>query len=189
VAVRRESSLELELSGPQWCARFPGSASTATLALPWRRSVQAFILALEAGGAKVKIYATYRPPERAYLMHWAWRIYHSATSPSAVPAREGVAIRWVHPTQAESWEAARAMVQTYALVHETALMSRHTERLAVDLSVSWSGGIHVRDGDGQLRRLSSARGFDNNPDLHEVGRSYGVVKLVSDKTHWSVDGH
>jgi hypothetical protein len=28
-----------------------------------------------------------------------------------------------------------------------------------------------------------------NTDLHQVGASYGVVKLVTDHPHWSADGH
>jgi hypothetical protein len=59
-----------EPSGPQWCARFPTSASPDDLLPDFRDRVLAFISATKHGGAAISIGATYRPPQRAYLMHW-----------------------------------------------------------------------------------------------------------------------
>lgn len=59
-------------AGIYWVRQFPTSKTTAILKPPFRRNVQKYILALEAGGAVVSIAATQRPPERAYLMRGCW---------------------------------------------------------------------------------------------------------------------
>ena len=63
-----------ELSGPQWVARFPTGVSIADLAATFAAKVSNFVDAMRAAGAAVRISATFRPKERAYLMHWAWEI-------------------------------------------------------------------------------------------------------------------
>lgn len=186
--IRRTSRLR-ELSGPQWVERYPGDRTTATLVQPFRRGVIAFITALEAGGAHVKISATFRPPQRAYLMVMAYGIWRHEIEPAACPKRDDVPINWEHPTLRASWEAAKAMVQGYGLVHRPSLTSRHTEGRAIDMTIAWSGRIEVVDGTGAKRTLSSAKGTMNNPDLWAVGKSYGVHHLESDPVHWSDDGH
>ncbi len=86
----------MEVSGPQWCSRFPGSASPDDLHPDWRGRVWAFISALERAGAEVKVSATWRPPERAYLMHWCWMIANLSQAPAAIPPMKGVDIDWTH---------------------------------------------------------------------------------------------
>jgi hypothetical protein len=54
-----------QLSGPIWVNRFPTSVSTADLTRAFGSAVDNFIAALHAGGARVSIAATLRPPERA----------------------------------------------------------------------------------------------------------------------------
>jgi len=103
-----------EPSGLPWCARFPGSKSVSDLAEPFRSSVQRFLGALHAGTppATVAINATVRPPERAYLMHYAWLIAHGQIAPNAVPPMRGVDIVWNH---ASAVPAADAMVHGYGM--------------------------------------------------------------------------
>jgi hypothetical protein len=60
-----------ELSGGQWVARFPGSAEVEECRDPFKSSLTRFVSALRAAGANVTISATFRPVERAYLMHWS----------------------------------------------------------------------------------------------------------------------
>ena len=110
-------SITKELSGAAWVPRFPGSNSTDTLTPAFQASVDAFKAAMEAGGANVEIDATFRPKERAYLMHWAHKIYRNSTDPATVPAMVGVNIEWVHPTLALSTAAAKAMVVGYRIGH------------------------------------------------------------------------
>jgi hypothetical protein len=55
-----------------------------------------FIEALKAAGVKAKPAATYRPKERAYLMHYWCKIDRSKISADKVPPVESVDIEWVH---------------------------------------------------------------------------------------------
>lgn len=171
-----------ELSGAHWCERFPGSRTTAGLVRPFRGSVIAFIQALELARIRVSISSTWRPPERAYLMRYCWDIHHRLIQPELAPARDGVFIRWEHPSPAASLAAAEAMVRTYGLRHRPALESRHTEGRAVDMSITaWEGKVII---DGRGKRVK----LDTLSDLHRVGKSYGVHPLPGDPVHWSSDG-
>ena len=125
-----------ELSGVQWVARFPGSVSTSDLTSTFGSATDNFIAALRQAGAAVIISATLRPVERAYLMHWSWKIVHG-TAPNSVPARDGVPIEWVHPTNNASTQAAQDMVNAYGLANlgvAPSLNSRHTQGNAIDFS-------------------------------------------------------
>jgi len=177
-----------ELSGSQWCARFPGSRSVNDLAVPFRNSVVAFLNALHKADppATVVINATLRPPERAYLMHYAWLIAHDQIQPPAVPNMNGVDIIWDHPNAVS---AAQQMVHTYRMAFVAALESDHTRGVAIDMDITWSGTLHIKEADGATRTISTGPRDNNNPELQAVGRSYGVLKLISDPPHWSVDGH
>ena len=59
-----------EKSGPQWCKRFPCTTSLDDLLPPFGDACRAFISQLKKAGATVSVATTYRPVERAYLMHW-----------------------------------------------------------------------------------------------------------------------
>jgi hypothetical protein len=140
---------------------------------------------MQDGGAKVTISATYRPPERAYLMHWCWLIAREGADPAAVPPMPGVAIDWVAGANA----GAQAMVQGYAIRFEPSLTSRHTERRAIDMSIAWQGALLLTDFNGQRRTIASAPRDGTNPDLAAIGKTFGVIKLATDPPHWSDDGH
>lgn len=185
-----------ELTGGQWVSRFPGSSSTADLTPNFGRNVERFIAALREAGATVAINATYRPPERAYLMHYAYRIAREGLDPETVPAMVGVEICWVHrdadgkPDVAASKAAAQQMVTGYRIAHRPHLQSRHIERRAIDMTIIWSGDLIVAKGNGERVPIkSSPRDGAGNTDLHAIGATYGVIKLVSDAPHWSDDGH
>jgi hypothetical protein len=83
-----------EPSGSKWCARFPGSKSVSDLTVLFRESVHAFLGALYAAtpAATIIINSTLRPPERQYLMHYAWLIAQRQIAPDAVPLMAGVDI-------------------------------------------------------------------------------------------------
>jgi hypothetical protein len=123
--------------------------------------------ALADAGANVTIAATFRPPERAYLMHFAWEIAHGNISPRDVPAMAGVAIEWVHSNAAASRAAAQEMVDGYGMAFIAALRSRHTEGRAIDMSISWVGARHRMR---KARSLQSLRPLaQRQPRLHDVG--------------------
>jgi len=188
---------EKELSGAQWANRFPGSASTNDLVSPFKENVNAFIAALKAAGASVRISATYRPKERAYLMHWAHKIGRNGTSSTKAPLMDGVNIEWTHPTDAESVRASLDMVNAYGigvLSADTppALETLHTSRQAIDMSISWNGELSIADVNGETTKITTEPRTGMNAQLKIVGASYGVIKFVGgerDRPHWSMTGH
>ena len=177
-----------ELSGRQWCARFPGSNKTADLTPSFRTKVEAFLAALKDAGATVVVSATLRPPERAYLMHWCCMVADSGQDPARVPKMSGVDIQWDHPSVAESRQAAAAMKAGYDIAYPAALKSRHTQGRAIDMTIGWTGTLSIEDKSGAVVKIATAPRSGLNPALHAVGATYGVIKLVKDKPHWSDDG-
>lgn len=184
------------LSGASWVAKFPTSTSTADLVDPFKSNVSSFIAALQKAGATVSIGATLRPKQRAYLMHWSFRIAKQGYDPTKVPGMTGVDIEWVHRTPAghvdlkASRSAASEMVAGYGIVYRPALSSRHTEGKAIDMTVTWSAAdLTIAPPKGTPVSIKSKPRDGGNPELHKVGKSFGVIKLVSDPPHWSSDGH
>lgn len=181
-----------EAAGAQWCARYPGSDSLEDLVEPFRSGARFFIGALRDAGASVTVSATWRPPERAYLMHWCClvagyrdkqQIFHQV-APGDVPALEGVEIDWTcggDPGAARA--AAVAMRQGYGIVYPAVCKSDHTIRKAVDMTILFQGVLRVRDALGQARMAAC------DTDLWPIGKTYGVIKLPGDHPHWSFDGH
>ncbi|WP_052507703.1 peptidoglycan-binding domain-containing protein [Sphingomonas hengshuiensis] len=181
------------LSGAAWWhanqARFPNSAALADLAPPFRDKAKAFVQAMRDAGASVTLSATLRNRTRAHLMHYCWRIAKGDVAPGAVPALPGCAIRWDHGDTARSKRGAQEMVDLFAIAYQPSLTSRHIEGRAVDMTIGWTGTITVRDATGAPRPLAAPRSGESNADLHRIGKSYGVFKLLSDPPHWSDDGH
>src|SRR5690242_5821388 len=83
------------LSGPACVALFPGSDDPNDCVEPFRSRLNAFLQALRAANASVHISATFRPPQRAYLMHTAWLVANNQ-DPTTVKAMDGVDVDWVH---------------------------------------------------------------------------------------------
>ncbi|MGV0024764.1 peptidoglycan-binding domain-containing protein [Phormidesmis priestleyi] len=181
--------LRARLSGAQWVRFFSASQSIDDLASPFRQRVQSFQKALKDAGATIEITNTYRPPERAYLMHYSVSINNRDIAPESVPSMSGVDIDWVHYTNAGSLQAARQMVEAYGIgSNPAALRSRHTQALAIDWLIDWQGNLNIRNGSGKTVSIGSPRNGNDNPQLWAVGASYGVYKLDYDPPHWSVDG-
>lgn len=181
------------LSGAAWWnanqAKFPNSASVSALVPPFRDKVAAFIAALEDAGANVRVTATLRNPVRAHLMHYCWRIAKGSVAPKDVPAVAGCAIQWDHGDLAKSKKAAQEMVDLFGIAFQPSLTSLHIQGRAIDMTIGWNGTIQVRDKSGGPRAVAAPRSGDANRDLHAIGATYGVIKLVSDPPHWSDNGH
>jgi hypothetical protein len=189
-----------ELSGAQWVRRFPGSSSLRDLRLPFRDNVEAFVEALRAAGATVSISATYRPPKRAYLMHWSWRIAKRDLDPATVPAMDGVDIKWMHDgsdgtySRTVSVAAARLMVNgmnMQSLGVAPALQSRHTLGYGIDMNIRWTGTLVIRDARDNTVRIETLPRTGMNRQLHQVSATYGVIKYNRagrDEPHWSDNG-
>lgn len=183
-----------ELSGSHWVNRFPGSSSTTDLRGGFRDSVDNFIRALRDAKANVTISATFRPPERAYLMHWSWSIAHRTAQAQNIDLMNGVDIEWNHPTEQATIQAAQAMVTAYGMGNLSiapALHSRHTEGNAIDMDITWSGTLTIAGSDQKNVVINTLPRNGMNAQLQAVGKGYGVVKFwlgETDKPHWSSDG-
>lgn len=187
--------IDKELSGAQWCARYPGSVLVTTLRPSFQLCVSNFLWALQQSGAKYSISNTFRPLERAYMMHWAWKIWHDDFDPAKVPPISGVLIEWLHPSRKESKDAAEAMVNGFSirgLRVAPALATLHSIGEAIDMDIAWNGTLRIEKNDGSIVEISSQPHTGMNVDLWKVGAAYGVVKFVdgdSDRPHWSTTGH
>lgn len=189
-----------EPSGAQWVSRFPGSRDINDCTSPFKESLTSFVAALGGAGAKVRLSATFRPTERAYMMHWAWMIWKGQADPQKIPTQDGVLIKWDHVgedgqySKAKSVEAATAMVNAFDIDDlrvAPALESEHTKRLAVDMTISWTGDLEIKEADGKSATIKSEPKSGMNKDLHAVGATYGVIKYNRrgvDKPHWSSTG-
>lgn len=191
---------DLEPSGRDWVSQFRGSRDLQDLRLPFRGYVEAFVGALRDAGATVNINATYRPPRRAYLMHWSWMINKNRVCAKDVPAMDGVPISWKHYdineeySDAQSVAAARDMVRGFQMERldvAPSLKSRHTVGCGIDMTISWEGDLLIRDAYGELVQIDRLPRTGLNTQLHRVGASYGVIKYNRsgrDAPHWSDTG-
>jgi hypothetical protein len=195
VRGRRKSPRSLTLSGIAWVAKFPTSVSVDDLVSPFRENVEKFIAAIKSAGASLTISATYRPAERAFLMHYAYSIAKDGLSPAKVPSNPAIDIDWVHRTRGgridytASRKAAQEMVDGYDIAYRPALSSNHTLHLAIDMTIGWTGTLTIVDAAGKAHAITSAPQSGLNSDLIAVGATYKVLKLISDPPHWSQDGH
>jgi len=170
------------------------SASLDDLVDPFKSNVKAFIKALQDGGAKVKVTATKRHANRAYLFHWSWMIALGKCKPSEAKAQTGVDIEWDHGDLAKSKAGAQEMVDGFGLAVPPksnvapALTSNHIAGQAVDMDITWTGEIKVKKKDGTAVAVPFQANPNLNTKLHQVGESYGVKKLTSDAPHWSYNG-
>jgi hypothetical protein len=193
--LKLSGSTSATLSGAEWVAKFPTSVEINDLASPFRENVASFLAALAAAGVNVIVTATYRPLERAFLMHYAWGIARLDVNPSSVPNMAGVDIEWVHTGPdgktdlTASKKAAEDMVLAYGIAFQPALVSQHTARLAIDMTLSWNGTVVVEDAQGKKKTISSTPRNGSNSALVAVGKTYGVLKLLADPPHWSANGH
>jgi hypothetical protein len=183
--------VSLELSGSAWVARFPTTRDPNDLIEPFHDRWAAYAKALTDAGARITYSAVYRPAERAYLMHYAWMIT-LGMDPAAVPPMEGVDIQWVHPgdtpqqSAAASRAAARLMVAGYGMAHAAVLVSRHTQRRAVDVSISWEGSLVLRLPSGSTATIPQGA----EQTLWKVAADqFQVYHLWDDHPHYSDDGH
>lgn len=154
--------MSLVAAGRSWVGLYPTSRSVQDLAEPFRGKVQLFLEELDRQGCDVRITATRRPAERAWLMRMAWDIVHRGLDPENVPARNPpIPIIW-------TVQGAREMVAAYGLAYRPSLTSRHIDGRAIDMVITgWKG---------------------TQNELWQLGARLGVVKLPQDPPHWSDDG-
>jgi hypothetical protein len=205
------------LSGITWCAQYPGSKSTADLEPTFKTQVDRFLSALTTAQASYDINATYRPVERAYLMHYSVKIAEGTITPAnagAPPA--GVSIAWRHfnTDGTENISAARAAAQAmigpapgYDIAFPAAYPTLHSARVAIDVTITWTttnltiingtGGTNVITAQPEPtlpdpmhagRKIGTVK-YSGNSAMHAVGATYGLKKLLPDPPHWSTTGN
>ncbi|MCO6415352.1 hypothetical protein JYK14_04060 [Siccirubricoccus sp. KC 17139] len=186
---------EPRYSGSAWWhaheGKYPNSTSIDDLSDLFRPRVRAFVDALEEAGAMVQVEATRRDKIRAFLMHYAWLVAHGGILPKKVPKRDGLSIIWDHGNLKASKKAAMEMVKLFEMAHIAALSSNHIAGNAIDMSITWSGTLEVKNAKGKVVKVKAPRNGGKNTTLHAVGASYKVYKLVKDPPddpHWSHNG-
>jgi len=174
------------------------------------------LIARGAQGA-IDVVGAKRSPERAYLMHWSYKIVKEGTPATEADQDEnrpkGVTdIRWAHSDEHGVYDPAASVRAAAALYHalgvserlavEPSLISDHIAGRAVDMTTTWhKDSITIRKLDGSevvIQTTGADERTDDNPDLHEVAESYGVIHFASqkgakslpagDKSHWSYNG-
>ena len=115
-------------------------------------------------------------------MHYAAAIANGSIAAERVPAMGGVDIEWDHGSDEKSRAAAREMASAYEIVYPPALLSRHAERSAIDMTISGVRNKNIKNASGTEVLIKK------DSDLHAVGATYGVNKLLSDPPHWSDNG-
>ena len=127
-------------------------------------------------------------------MHWAWRIVKDDYDVQKVPAKEGININWWHGSQKMSIKAVQDMVFGYEINNlkvAPSLTSHHITGKAIDMSISWSGELKIKNANGTELTIKSSPRDGTNSELITVGKTYGVIHYTdveADKPHWSTDG-
>lgn len=196
----------MPVSGPSWVGKFPTSRSIDDLSSGFRDKVRGFFDALNDTTATISINATRRPRQRAYLMHFSWLIAKNRINPAdATPFKpkggeEEVDIQWVHrkpdgtPDVAASRAAARKMVDGFDIGGGSvapALNSNHIRGTAIDMSVTWTGTLSIKNKSDKVIDIKSVPRSSINPDLIKVAKTYGVIHFsppADDPPHWSLTG-
>ncbi|NJN48950.1 MAG: peptidoglycan-binding protein [Alkalinema sp. RL_2_19] len=180
--------LRVRLSGPEWQQQYLFSDSLEDLTFPFRQYAQEFEQALKAAGAKIEMSNTYRPPQRAYLMHYSVKVADRWLRDVDVPPYPGVGIDWVHYNNELSVWWANKMAEAYDIAYPPALYSNHTIGRAIDWYIEWEGTLKIKNLSGQIVQIGAPRNSFDNSLLWQVGATYGVYKLPADPPHWSFDG-
>ncbi len=185
-----------KLSGKRWCLKYPSSVSLDDLAPPFRARAEAFVKMLRDNKAAVDIRATRRPRERAYLMHWSWKIANGKVAPAHAPKTDphGIGIVWNHGEAAKSRQAALEMVVAFGIGHlkyAPSLGSHHIGGKAIDMLVTNLPPelTFLHDGRQVTVKIGAPPDGAFNARLHAAAERYfKVKKLASDIPHWSIDG-
>ena len=180
------------LSGAKWYraneASYPNSKDIGDLESAFKAKVTAFKTALEAAGVGIEINSTLRDTKRAAIMHYSWRVGFGEITGGQVPAIAGVDINFDHGADDLSKVKALEMVKLFHLAHKPSLTSNHTTGKAIDWDLEWTGTLTIENKAGEEVEITSTPKNGTNSDLHPVGASYGVHKLVGDPPHWSHNG-
>lgn len=196
------------LTDAGWADQFPGTSRIEDLDEPFQGKVRSFIGAMRAAGIHVSPLATFRPAQRAYMMHYGWLIARGSISPKEVPAfapqgdEAPIDICWVHPKNDGTYDAdaskagARQLLRGLGVDPELgtapALRGRHTTREAIDMRTTWDRErLTIENANGREITIDTRPRNGLNAQLMRVGATYGVHHFRNpeqDRNHWSSDG-
>ncbi len=192
------------LSGKAWWTAnqakptYANSMSIDKLDAAFKLKINAFKKAITDAGAKIVLSTTRRSENRAYLLHWSWKIAKGLVTADKVPAKIGVDITWDHGDNAASKTAAQEMVTAANIRYQPSLTSNHIKGKAIDWTITWSGNLKIKNKQGKEveitslpRHGGSGSTHNGNTDFHAVGKTFGVIKAKFTKIdgpHWSEDG-
>ena len=183
----------LNLSGAAWwhtnAGKYPIIDKINALQGVFADRVQKFVNALRKAGADVHVSETRRNPARVQLMHYSFKLSRAEIQTKHIPKIEGCDIVWDHGNEELSQAAAKEMVELFKAVKEPSLASLHITGKAIDMTIKWSMPITIVDGHGCEVRIAGPGNGASSAALHKVGASFGVMKLLKDPQHWSINGH
>ncbi|MEP7222361.1 MAG: hypothetical protein ABI673_06795 [Novosphingobium sp.] len=181
------------LSGEAWWhaneAKYPNSREINALRPAFAQKVYDFVAALRRAGAIVSIGSTLRNRVRAHLMLYSFQLARGDLNPRHVPPIDGCDIIWDHGDELASRSSAAQMRDLFGVVYQPSLRSLHITGEAVDMTISWQNNITVEDAFRRQHVIGGPGSGASSAALHAIGKSYGVIKLLSDAPHWSVNGH
>ena len=185
--------LRAKFSGAKWWhahqAEYPNSARLADLKGTFANDAADFVAELRRAGASVVVSATLRNKARAELMFYSFQIAHGKIAPGKVPLISGCDIIWDHGNAESSRIGAQEMVDLFQIVFRPSLASLHIKGQAVDMTINWAAKIKIADRAGKLHEIAGPGNGAISRALHAIGASYRVIKLLSDRPHWSSTGH
>ncbi len=183
----------LNLSGAAWwhtnARKYPIIDKINALQGVFADNVQKFVNALNKAGADVHVSETSHNPARVQLMHYSFKLSRAEIQTKHIPKIEGCDIVWDHGNEELSQAAAKEMAELFTVVKEPSLASLHIPGKASDMMIKWSKPITIIDGHGCEVRIAGPGNGASSAALHKVGASFGVMKLLKDPQHWSINGH
>jgi hypothetical protein len=182
-----------QLSGNRWWHtnqdKYPNSEKINALLPVFADKVQKFVNALRKAGADVYVSATLRNPARAKLMYYSHKLSRGEMRTKEIPKIDGCDIVWDHGNEKLSQAAAKEMAELFKVVYEPSLASLHIPGKAIDMTIKWTKTITIVDANGRDVKIAGPGNGASSAALHKVGASYGVIKLLKDAPHWSINGH
>jgi len=200
------------LSGKKWRKiadeKWNKSSKIDDLSSTFKPKFEKFKKVLNDNGITESIDTTKRPYERAYLMHYAWKIAKDKIKPENVPAQKGVDINWDHGDKEKSKKAAQSMVSAFGMIAMASLTSNHLKGNAVDMALDFSkfnkdrkltykvkdkDTVRIIKIDDEAKVGVSAKGKKiasiGDRELSKAGADFGVKRaLDTDIVHWSTTG-
>jgi hypothetical protein len=206
--------------GRHWKDKFrTDDAGIPALSPEFRPKVEAFQKALkDAGVSEFYVASTLRSSKRAYLMAYCTKVvaaiepecmdkmplYDPCTETESEPVRGPLRMSWTIWKGNEIDETATViaclgMMSGYGLAPSGAAWpsTKHGFGEAIDWKFRWNGNVTVRDAMGNPVVVNTEPrhcgfGTDGNLQMHAIGATYGVKKLIlvkkPDPPHWESFG-